>query len=554
MDAFSDEANEQIIVMSSAQIGKSSIIENIIGYHVDLDPSPIMLIQPTLGMAEAFSKDRIAPMIRDTPCLTSKFADPRSRDSGNTLLHKQFLGGHITLVGANSASELASRPIRILLADEVDRFPASAGTEGDPISLGLKRTATFHNRRIGLFSTPTIKNVSRIERAFEQSDKRHYYVPCPICNTMQVLIWDNMRWVMDESSGTIIDRYVWYECEECHGRIEQSSKKAMLEAGEWIAKSSFTGIAGFHINELYSPWRRWIDIVDDYLRAKDNTQALQVWINTSLGLPYEETGDKIEGDIILSRREFYDHECPDGVLCITAGVDVQVDRLEMYVIGYGLGEEMWYLDYHNFSGSPEQDQVWEDLYEAIQKRYKNSRGAKVPIINTCIDAGYCSQAVYQFVLSKRTHRITAVKGVSGNGKPIASNPNYIKTKSGQRVKLCSVGVDEAKLRIMHAFQKEAPGPHYVHVPAAEWADAEFAAQIAAETMVLDRKGGQTSYKWKKRRDRNEALDCTVYSLAGLHLSFMGRHEEAFKRMSASGIHEDQKPVPKRRLRRGGYNN
>jgi phage terminase large subunit GpA-like protein len=533
MDAFCDDNNEQVVVMSSAQIGKSSIIENIIGYFVDLDPSPIMLIQPTLGMAEAFSKDRIAPMIRDTPCLTSKFADPRSRDSGNTLLHKQFLGGHITLVGANSAADLASRPIRILLADEVDRFPASAGTEGDPISLGLKRTATFHNRRIGMFSTPTVRGVSRIERAFEQSDKRHFYVPCPHCKTLQPLIWDNVKWVLDEDSGKIIDRHVWYECEECGGRIEQTNKRGMLAAGEWVPRSSFSGIAGFHINELYSPWRRWIDIVEDYLRAKDNTQALQVWINTSLGLPYEEQGDKIEENIILARREFYDHECPDGVLCITAGIDLQVDRLEVYVIGWGLGEEMWYMDYHNLRGTPEHGEVWEDLNEVLAKRYKDSKGAKVPITTACIDSGYATQSVYNFIISRRSGgaRLFAVKGVPGNGKPIASSPKLIRTKSGHQIRICSVGVDEAKLRIMHAFQKDSPGPHYVHIPAAEWADAEFAAQISAEALVLDRKGGQASYRWKKRRDRNEALDCTVYSLAGLHLSFAGRPEEAFRRMA-----------------------
>ena len=194
MDAFSDPQYSEIVVMSGSQIGKTELINNIIGYFIAHDSAPILCMQPTLEMAQTWSKDRLAPMLRDTPALKDKVKDSRSRDSGNTTLHKQFPGGHITACGANSPASLASRPIRILLADEVDRYPPSAGAEGDPVNLGKRRCATFWNKKVLLTSTPTIKGASRIESAFEDSDKRYYNIKCHACDTAQVLEWSQVRW------------------------------------------------------------------------------------------------------------------------------------------------------------------------------------------------------------------------------------------------------------------------------------------------------------------------------------------------------------------------
>ena len=193
MDAFNDPTVREVVVMSSAQIGKTEMVNNLVGFHVAQDPSPILVVQPTLDMAQTWSKDRLAPMLRDTPALQNLVKDPRSRDSGNTTLHKVFPGGHITACGANSPSSLASRPIRVVLCDEVDRYPVSAGTEGDPVSLAKKRAATFWNRKILLVSTPTNKGASRIEMSYEESDQRKYYVPCQHCGHKQIMAWSNVK-------------------------------------------------------------------------------------------------------------------------------------------------------------------------------------------------------------------------------------------------------------------------------------------------------------------------------------------------------------------------
>ncbi len=247
-----DATIETVVVMSSAQIGKTEIINNVVGYHIHLDPSPILLLQPTLEMAEAWSKDRFAPMLRDTEALRGLVKDPRARDSGNTLLHKRFPGGHITMAGANSPSSLASRPIRLVLCDEVDRYPASAGTEGDPVSLAKKRSTTFWNRKLLLTSTPTIKGASRIEAAFEQSDQRRFHVPCLHCGEYQALTWHQVKWESDSERHRVETAH--YECGQCGAALYDSDKPEMLSAGIWIATAPFTGTAGFHISELYSPW------------------------------------------------------------------------------------------------------------------------------------------------------------------------------------------------------------------------------------------------------------------------------------------------------------
>jgi phage terminase large subunit GpA-like protein len=533
MDAFCDPKNEQIVVMSSAQVGKSSMIENIIGYYASQDPSPIMLMQPTLEMAEAFSKDRIAPMIRDTPMLSAAFGNLKNHIARETILHKPFPGGHLTLVGANSPASLASRPVRVLLADEVDRFPLSAGSEGDPLNLGIKRTSTFFNRRIGVFSTPTIKNISRIEDAFSTSDQRRYFVPCPFCRHYQVLSWPRLRWEKTES-GEIAKRTTWYECEHCAEKIPHDKKFWMLERGEWRPTAEFSGIAGFHLNELYSPWRRWIDIAEDFLRAKKSPSTLRVWVNTSLGETWEEEGDTIEATDVLSRREFYgDGDCPDQVLALTAGLDVQIDRIELVVAGWGLDEECWLIDHQSFFGPPDHAETWIQVDEYLQKDFVRNDGLIMQISAACLDTGAFTQSIYDYISSSPNHRqkrLFAVKGMAGNGKPICSKGAWRKSSAGRHVQLYLVGGDEAKLKIMHGLQTPVPGPHYIHLPLAWWCDDEFVAQLTAEQLFRKTKNGQPYYQWAKRRDRNEALDCLVYALAALYIAFNGHHLRVFRDM------------------------
>ena len=278
MDAVSDKSIETVVLMTAAQIGKTELVNNVVGFHIAQDPAPLLVVQPTLEMAQTWSKDRLAPAIRDTPALSEKIKNPRSRDSGNTTLHKVFPGGHVTACGANSPSSLASRPCRVILCDEVDRYPISAGTEGDPVALAKKRSATFWNRKLILVSTPTDKGSSRIEAAYAESDQRKYFVPCPDCNETQILQWANVRW-KDNDPNT-----VEYICEHCGSCWGDAKRFQAIRYGKWEATAAGDGkTAGFHLSALYSPWTALADVVRDFLSAKKDPMRLKAWINTTLG-------------------------------------------------------------------------------------------------------------------------------------------------------------------------------------------------------------------------------------------------------------------------------
>lgn len=503
MDAMSDPLIETVVVMSSAQVGKTEVVNNVVGYHVHQDPAPILVVMPTLEMAEAYSKDRLAPMVRDTPVLTGLIADARSRDSGNTLLHKRFPGGHITLAGSNSPASLASRPVRLVLCDEVDRYPFSAGTEGDPVNLARKRATTFWNRKFLLTSTPTIKGISRIEAAYLASDQRRYHVPCPHCGTLQVLEWARIRWPehQPERAHAV--------CVECGAEIGHADKGAMLARGEWVASAPFRGTAGFHLCELYSPWRSWAQVAVDFLDAKRLPETLKTWVNTSLGEPWEEEeGESVDDTGLLARREAYTlEEPPPGLRVVVAGVDVQADRLETTFVG-AAGEELWVLGHLVLWGSPTEALVWRDLDAALSARY-----GPYAVAGAAIDSGgHHTSQVYAFARQRLARRVYAVKGVAGMGRPLASRGSKV---GREQARLFIVGVDTAKELLMGRLKVAEPGPGYIHF--AGDLDEEWFAQLAAEKAVRRSVKGQLRIEWVKQRPRNEALDCVVYALAALHI-------------------------------------
>ena len=505
MRVINDPSVEEIVFIKSAQVGATEILLNTIGYYIDQEPSTILCIQPSLSMAQAFSKDRLAPMLRDTPKLHGKVGDPRSRDSENTVLHKRFAGGHITVVGANSASGLASRPIRVLLADEVDRYPPSAGTEGDPISLGRKRTTTFWNRKIILTSTPTIKGLSRIERAYEESDKRVYKVPCPECNHKQELKWQQITWLENKPESASLS------CSNCGAIIPESKKQWMLLNGEWEAQAESKKV-GFHISELYSPFRTWVELVEDFLEAKKSPELLQTFINTTLGECWEiEQGEVVDSELLMSRCEQYNDETiPEEVLAITAGIDLQQDRLEVQVIGWSHNYEAWVLEYQILWGNPATQEVWQDLDDFLKKSYTREDGRKININATCIDSGHMTDQVYSFTRGKNQRRIFAIKGASQSGKPIASKPTFV---GRRRTALYVVGGDTAK-DFIHARLTDKD-TNLIHFP--NTLDEEYFRQLTAEKRVPKIHKGKTTLIWKQTRERNEALDTFVYALAGAYI-------------------------------------
>jgi phage terminase large subunit GpA-like protein len=505
MDAVSDPRAETVVFMTSSQIGKTEIVNNICAYHISQDAAPVLVVQPTLEMAKSWSQERLAPMIRDTDSLSGLIADSRTRDSGNTMLHKVFPNGHLSIVGANSAAGLASRPIRIVLMDEVDRYPLSAGAEGDPVQLAIRRSATFWNRKIIMVSTPTNKDESRIEQAFLESDQRKYHVPCRDCGEYQVLDWKNVQWQKDqpETAG--------YVCEHCGSFWDDAARYNAVKRGKWKASAPFTGTIGFHLSGLYSPWTPLAQAAQEFLQSKADPMRLKTWINTYLGQSWEEDGEGVTEETIHGRESFDPNTLPEEVVLITAGVDVQDDRLEVEYLGHGRDGETYSLDYKILYGDPSSPQVWGLLDTALRETWDHPRGVELPVRCACIDSGgHHTNATYTFVKPREGQRIFAIKGVGGEGRPHVGKPSK---NNRQSVRLFPVGVDGIKDLVYSRLRITEPGPGYCHFPIGR--SDEYFAQLTAEKLVTRYRKGYKRKEWVQTRPRNEALDCRVYAIAAL---------------------------------------
>lgn len=547
MDAINDARCEEVIIMSSAQVGKTELILNIIGYYIDYDPSPILVLQPTREMAETFSKDRLAPMLRDTPALKGKVKDARSRDSGNTILHKTFPGGHITMVGANSAAGLASRPIKVVLMDEVDRYPASAGTEGDPIKLAEKRTTTFWNRKKIKVSTPTIKGRSPIEKEFLISSMEEWNVPCPCCGKYQPYEWSRVHF----SDVTM-------ECKFCREHISERDWKS--SPGKWIAAKENNRKRGFHLNELASPWKHWEDIIEDFKaaerdRKQGDIEKLKTFINTALGEPWEERGEAADDNALLSRRERYNADLPDGVLLVTAGVDVQDDRLEIEITGWGKGYESWGILYKKMNGSPELDSTWDKLEQFLDTELYFENGNSLLIAATCIDTGgHFTTEAYKFLkrMERKQKKIFGIKGMGGEGIPLI---NKVSTNNVEKVRIFLLGVDSGKEILMTRLKTVDEGPGYCHFPinADRGYDETYIKGLTSEQRVVSVKDNRATLKWvKKSGTRNEPLDLRNYSTAAAEI--LRPDWDVLEKKIRQGINYMKKQPPKERQKRKGVVN
>lgn len=512
LDAIGDPAVDAVVVMSSAQVGKSLCAKAAVGYYVDQDPSPILLVMPTLETAQSFSRDRLAPMFRDTECLRGKVSSPKARDSGNTTLRKTFPGGHLTIVGANSAAGLASRPIRVLICDEVDRYPPSAGTEGDPVNLGIARTKTFWNRRVLLMSTPGDADTSRIEPAFLASDQRRFYVRCGECDHPQTLKWSGVVWTNDDPATAR------YGCEHCGSLWGDAERVEALQTGEWIAEFPERKTAGFHLNELYSPFRKLREMVADFLAAKPKPETLRTWINTSLGETWkaEDEGDKVEAHDLADRLEPYTAP-PIGVLLVTLQIDVQDDRLECEFIGWGAGEECWGLEHKVLRGDVGSTALWQRASDELARRFHREDGAVLTVQACAIDSGgHYTKQVYEWAKLHRG-RVYAMKGLGGSGKPLVEVSQRPLKEHG--VRLYIVGVDTAKeLLLMSRIKIAEPGPGYCHWPDDGGYPDDYFDQLTAERRIVAYRMGRPTHRWVLNKgDRNEALDLRVYALALISL-------------------------------------
>jgi len=527
MDVLSSSSQiQRVVMMFAAQTGKTEAGSNWLGYVIHHAPGPLLAVQPTVEMAKRLSKQRLESMLSETPCLAKRIAPARARDSGNTMFQKDFVGGMMLLTGANSATGLRSTPCRYIFCDEVDAFPTDCG-EGDPVSLAEKRATTFARRKVLLTSTPTIKDFSRIEAEYLASDQRKYFVPMPCCGVMDYLKWPQIKYD---------DEVVEYECEHCGERFPETHKTSMLRQGEWRPTAKGDGkTAGFWLNGLNSPlgWFSWDELVAEFKKAKGDAPLLKSWVNTRLAETWEEDYvSKISAEGLLKRCEPYTPgSIPEGVLCITQGVDCQVDRLEVSIWGWGEGEEGWLIDHQVLYGDPHQKTVWEQLDVLVMAEYEVPEpGDKEHLVKlkpecTAIDSGGLhTSEVYAYTRERQSMNCLAIKGSSQRNKPPIGKPTRVDVNvRGRTLKkgaaVYPVGPDTIKSTLMGRLKHNDPGPGYLHFHAQT--GEEYFQQLTAERQQLrtNRSGFQIPEWVKKPGARNEALDCLVYAYSSLNFLY-----------------------------------
>jgi phage terminase large subunit GpA-like protein len=519
-DAFEEDA-ETIAVMKSGQIGVTeAAILNRVGYNIEHNPGPMLLVEPTTDLAKRLSKNRLEYMFRATPSLAERVPERRSR--GGSLLHKEFTGGHLVLAGANSATPLSSDPMREVYLDEVDKYPPALQEEGDPVSLALKRTTTFWNRKHLIVSTPTIKRSSTIEKWFLQGDQRRWVMPCPRCGRHDWFTWNDAQHFhvvfTDRDPRTAHFRCPSSDRGGCGGRIDDHERAAMIARGAWIAQAPFRGVISFHVWEAYASTARLSRIVANFLRALElGREELREWTNQTLGEPWEEPGEAVEAHVLLARRERYLAEVPAGVLFLTAGVDTQDDRLEAWVWGWGLSEEAWLIDIRTLPGDPAKPEVWAMLDELLERQWAHARGHR-PVIAACaIDsAGHKTDDVYAYAKKLEGRRVYAIIGRDGQ-RPIYTPGHQPRGK--RECWLYVVGIDNAKAEIAARLRLPSAGPRFMHLPVDHpQVDETTIGQLTSERLVTRydrRKRARRVWELARPGVRNEGLDCTVYALWAL---------------------------------------
>lgn len=537
LDAFHEPGIEFVACRTSGQVGKTSVALGVVAYHMAHDPCPVLVVEPTVDpMARDFAKNRLEPLIEATPKLRAAVSKRRAKDATNTVLAKTFRGGSLSIGGANSAASLAARSIRLLVLDEVDRYPAELVGEGSTIQVALKRTVAYRGRRrVLLLSTPTVKDAP-IDAWYKRGDQRRFYVPCPSCDHMHALEWRNVHWQNEDPATARL------HCPSCDHAIDDAERVSILNGGEWRAECAAPKdrrVASFHLWEAYSPFSSLREIVGNFLAARilqkggDNAE-MHTWQNTTLGEPVEpEAGEGVEPHALLSRLEVYEADVPSQVCFLTMGVDTQDDRLEALVVGWGPGEEAWLVDRQRLVGQTSEPGPWLQLEELLAREYARAGGGRMGISASCLDtAGHRTTEAYAFASKQRQrarHRVHACIGRDGQ-RPIVSSPSpRTWGKEARPVELYTIGVDAAKDLIQTRLALEEPagedgarstgaGPGRIHFPASDWVDEELAKQLTSERLVTKYSKGIPVKVWKQIRPQNEMLDCLVLALAALRLA------------------------------------
>ena len=547
MDAFTQPGIWQIVIMASAQVGKSEIELNMMGCAIDNDPGPMLYIQPTDKVAEDYSKRRIAPMIQACPTLREKVFKARSRDAANTISMKTFPGGSLAIIGANSPADLSSKPVRYIFMDETDRFPASAGTEGDPQELAERRTETFrHNRKIVKTSTPTIKGKSKIETDYMNGTQEEWHTECPHCHTYNYIRFADIHFEKEDyvNEGGDEDyhvKVVTWRCPTCKRDIGEYECKRL--PAKWVQKNPKAiqnGIRSFRLNAFMSPWSDWKDIVWKFLKAHKDPEKLKTFYNTILGESWEVHTNSGLDETLYKRREHYDAEVPTGILLLTMGMDTQDNRLEYEVVGWDRNGQSWGISRGVIPGRADAPGVWEEVDALLDREWRLANGMKMKILATFIDSGgHFTTAIYKACAKRASKRIWPIKGEKGAGKPEC---RPMKRGQGEGAKFM-LGVDAGKEGIMYEAAVEEPGPNYMHFPIDYRAgyDMEYFKGLISERMEIHRRGGQGVIVWEQFYERNEPLDCRNYARMAYRY-FHWRFDELER--IVNGIEEPKKIITK----------
>jgi len=515
MDAVNDPNVEVIVLKWASQLGKSEVLNNILGYFIDYDPAAMMFVLPTKDAAIDYSKERIQPMIDACPALRDKVAEVKARDSSNTLTQKTFPGGFLAFSGSNSPSSLASRPLRVALGDEIDKFAASIGKDGDPLKQVIQRTTNFWNRKIILSSTPDGAGLSHIDDWYEKSDQREYCAPCPDCGEMQFLDFfpdektgaGGVRWTDGEPDGAE------YCCKHCGSLWSQKMLSAAVSRGRWIARNPGGNIAGFYINALYSPWQTMAGLAAEWEESRDRQETRQTFVNLKLGQSFKLT-ERVQAtaaELMARAADFSADRIPIQTMLITAGVDVQADRLECQIVGWAAGEERFVISNNVIPGNPQTSTPWSALDELLARPYVHpGNGAELYVEACVVDSGYLTQIVMNYCHNHqaRGNPVYAAKGRPGITDPIWKLSRE-KFKSGQ--KLWLVGVHDAKMTIYGALVNNVPGEG--HINFSNTLNEEYFRQLIAEEITTKMVRGRYVKGFDARGRRNEALDTLVYATA-----------------------------------------
>jgi len=550
MDCVTDPLCGELTIMKSNQVGATELILNAIGYHAEHKPTSILYILPTLVVAEGVSKRRVQPMFDASPDLHGILKDVRTRDSGNTLLEKDFANGSLRIGGSNSPASLSSDPCEIVAVDEWDRCAIDAGDEGDPAELARGRQENYPNRMFIGVSTPTDEDTSRINAAFQRSSKAQYYVPCPHCGESHVLKFANVHAPEWEAGASLTDAApddCRYYCPDCKKPWSQRERWFGVRNGSWIHEHPERLHKGYHITGLMSPFREVPRMVEAWQRAQGSRERLKTFINLQLGECWKRDDDEnVNPDVLYKhRRSMFGATLPAECMYITLGVDTNNDYLSYEIVGWSPGYESWSLEYGDLYGDPSaisDKGTWGALDEILRRTWPHENGHRIKISATCVDSGgHHTDMVYRYCRPRFRMNVFAIRGKGGLGTPI--HPGKYSSKNQYKCRVWSIGVDGLKDELHGRLLLDTPGPGYCHFPMER--ELPYFEMLCAERSEVRWRGGKKQIVWvNPRQARNEPLDVRNYASFALRLR--PPRWEALDRALNSGETNDQiRRQPKR---------